>query len=193
MQNDVLGIPDIQVSNNITTNTISEFTTNSGVTIDGLLIKDNFYKNPYCAKLRSTITQTISDATFTILTFNTIDYDNSPDSLMTANSNRIDIVKTGKYTITASMYVASGAPTVFNVNNRISLYIRKNGSDNMTVNGGYHTTAPLTVVDLSLSSGDYIQVGCYFKDVSGGSWVIGSTGVQQHIQNRLEVKLTSSS
>jgi len=118
--------------------------------------------------VRKTTSQSISNATFTLLTWNSEEYDTSSYHDNSTNNSRLTVPTTGYYLITGVIDVAANA-----TGNRL-LEIRKNGAGGQisylfsvpptTAANGF---VPQMSYTLKLTAADYIEA--YFYQNSGGS------------------------
>lgn len=160
---------DIQVTGVVYTDTIEEKTNNTGVTVDGLLIKDGTYDFPACSVKNSSNLSIPSRADpLTLLTFNAEKFDYGDMHSTTTNTSRITIPsgQSGIYLIIFYSKWQSSSTGY----RRAELH--KNGSDFAPfylVNGesaglGVHIFTSSLIAQLS--AGDYVEV--YVSQTSGG-------------------------
>lgn len=126
---------------------------------------------------RGASSQTISDATHTVVTFDTEERDDNGYADLGTNNDRLTVPETGWYAIQGTVSFAYNASRVR------SIYIRVNGATGerhfqqtlqatSTVNG--LNTVLSTAGVLYLTAGDYIQL-CAFQDTGGSLELIVST------------------
>mgnify|MGYP001115816604 CR=1 FL=1 len=186
------------VSDN-STDTISEATTDAGVTIDGLNIKDNFLVNPY--KFRAILTT--AQASVASGTQQDIIFDQDSSTIYASyDTNNNYSTSTGEYTIPVSgyydfygQYLAYYGGTVFG-SPRIYIYIQvkpsggsyATGASNMAMPDASTTTRHTTNTSYSayLNAGDMVKCVALIYYSSGAPYVNGdSAGQYSYFQGRL--------
>lgn len=117
------------------------------------------------ARVYHNANQSIADATSTILSFNSEDYDTDGIHDNVTNNSRLTCQTAGKYTITASISFDANntgdRSAAFVLNGTTSI----SGQRVLPSNNGYTMLTPVVIYDLSVS--DYVEVRVYQN--SGGA------------------------
>jgi len=160
-------------SSGIKTDTIDEKTTNAGVTIDGLLIKDGTFVFPTCKAIKAT-NYTLASGSDVALPFDGEEWDTNNMHDTSTNPSRITVPSGGYYFVSGVARFASsttgGRQVAITVNGGITYIQNKRGG---TVGAGGTDEVPIAGV-VKCNANDYIELHVY-QDTGGNLTVYANS------------------